>query len=115
MDNIEQIQNKMNQNNIDNSNNKINDNIYSNAINNPFFINPFINQNYLNLLNNGNPYITQTNNPFLNPINFTLSTNAPLFPNINCNAFKKRDVEDLKDINEPENPKKIKLIEKKIK
>ena len=32
MDNIEQMQNKMNQNNIDNSNNKINDNIYSNAI-----------------------------------------------------------------------------------
>ena len=36
MDNIEQMQNKMNQNNIDNSNNKINDNIYSNVINNPF-------------------------------------------------------------------------------
>ena len=77
------------------------------------FINPFINPNYLNLLNNGNPFITQTNNPFLNPINFTLSTNAPLFPNINCNTFKKRDVEDLKDIKGHENPKKIELIENK--
>ena len=40
----------MNQNNKDNSNNKTNDNIYGYSIINPYFINPFFNPNYLNLL-----------------------------------------------------------------
>ena len=80
----------MNQNNKDNSNNKINDNIYDNSIINPYFIKPFFNPNYLNLLNNSNPLINQTNNPFVNPINFPLTINSPLYTNLNSNIIKKK-------------------------